>query len=495
MGFFDFFNKRTIAKPASAVVSTEELKEQLFESIDRNHLVEFETLCQENEAEILESFAEWKKTPEEIRTDKDAVRQYAYRLMVIASHFQKQRNRGELLTMLTGIDDSQYSRQWQEQLGHCQMLMQRQLQFSEALPLLEKCLDLSSGVSGAGVDKFLPLTLGFIGECHFQLGEMEKAAEFVERALQCTNMQGDWEASSAYMSNLFEIYRYLGNQEKAIECAQTMAEKAFDRGELVTASNWRHHSRALSQGEPLHRIVVKIGDEIFELDEIPKVYGERVEFIFVRNRLELVLCSQKCYEGRELTQQGKYDEALEAFEAAAKFDKYSPQPSYMSGNMKLAGRRYEEAISDLEKVEQLCPGFESSRSDLWLAKQLLNKDMEHDACMVVYEVNNEATPIEQRMQICADSIKKYPNFAEAYWRMGKLLVEKHDATEALEMFKKGAELAQENDVKSRLLRDAGILSSDEQEKRRYFAESIAIENGNPLAQAMSRYMLRQLDAD
>lgn len=498
MGFFNFLTKKAESKqgkPATAVAGGDDLRKQLFEIIDRNHLTEFELFCVEYENDILRSFASWKKTPEEIQTDKEAVRKYAYCLMVIASYFQKQRNRGELLTMLTGIDDSQYSRQWQEQLGQCQHMMQKELRFQEALPLLEQCLDLASGVSGAGVDKFLPLTLGFIGECNFQLNQMDKAHEFVERALQTTSMQGDYDASMAYLANLYEISRYSANYDAAIKYAKDAAERAYDRGELVTASNWRHHARAVEKGEPLYRIVLKIGDEYFELDEIPKVHGERVEFIFVRNRIELVLCSQKCFQGREVTSQGDYDQAVRLFDEAKLLDPWSQQPLYMAGNIKLAGRRYAEALEDLKKVEELCPGFETTRADLWLAEQLASGKMEHDACKAVYETNNEEIPLLERVAFCYELIEKYPHFGECYWRLGKMLIEKEEPEVAVEVFKKGIELGDEQDVLSRLYRDLAILTQEDGAKRELFQKSAALEKGNTLAQAMSLYMLRQMDPD
>jgi tetratricopeptide (TPR) repeat protein len=374
-------------------------------------------------------------------------------------------------------------------------MMQKQLQFAEALPMLEQCLELASGVSGAGVDKFLPLTLGFIGECYFQLNQMDKAKEYVERALQTTTLQGDHDASMAYLANLYEISRYSGKYDLSIKYAQDAADRSYDRGELVTASNWRHHARAVEKGEPLYRIVLKIGDEYFELDEIPKVHGERVEFIFVRNRIELVLCSQKCYEGRELTAQGDYDQAIKVFEEAKLFDPYSPQPYYMAGNIKLAGRRYAEAVEDLKKCEELCPGFESARADLWLAEQLAAGKMEHDSCKVAYETNNEEIPLLERVAFCYELADKYPNFGECYWRLGKMLIEKEEAEVAVEVFKRGIELSEEQDVLSRLYRDLAILTQDEQLKREYFSKSASFEKGNTLGQAMSLYMLRQMDPE
>ena len=498
MGFLDFLTNKKSAekKPAvsAATLNSEELRKATFDCIDRNHFTEFELLCQEQEKAIIACFPQWKRAPEEVQKDKDAMKKYAYCLMIIASYFQKGRNYGGLMTQLTGIDDSEYSQKWQQQLGQAKALMQQELKFNEAIPILEQCLELASGVSGAGVDRFLPLTQGFLGECYFQRGEMDKAATWVERALQTTTMQEDYESSIAYLQNLYEINRWRGQPQEAAKHAKEIAERAYNRGELVTSSNWRHMERSAAN-EPLHRVVLKIGDELFELDEIPKVSGERVEFTFVRNRIELVWCSQKCYEGRELTQEGKYDEALEKFEEAIAFDKYSPQPKYMSGNIKLAGRRYEEAIADLEVVEQLCPGFETSRSDLWLAKQLHENKMEHDACMAVFESNNQEIPVEERIETCRKLAAKYPQYAEAYWRTGKMLVETQRPEEAMEEFKKGVENADDPDVRSRLLRDIAILSKDEADKRKYFSEAIAVENGNCLAQAMSRYLLRQLDKE
>ena len=119
--------------------------------------------------------------------------------------------------------------------------------------------------------------------------------------------------------------------------------------------------------------------------------------------------------------------------------------------------------------------------------------MEHDACMAVFEANNDAVPIEQRIKICEDLIAKYPNFAEAFWRIGKMQVESHRAGEALETFKKGLAVADDNDLRSRLLRDIAVLSNDEDDKRKYLQEAIEVPKGNVLAQAMCIYMLKQLD--
>lgn len=494
MGLLDFFKKGTTTKPATTV-NAEELKNQIFECIYANTLVEFENLCHENEQEIIRLFPGWRRPPEEVQADKDAMRKYSYCLMVLASYFQRQLNNGELMTMLTGIDDSENSRKWQEKLGYCRALMQQELKFDEAIPLLEECLEMSGNLSGACVDKFLPLTQGFLGECYFHKNQPAKASGHVEEALQYSNMQGDWEATVAYSSNLFEIHRYMGDNLKAAEYAEAIADKAFDRGELITASNWRHHARAARAGEPLYRISLKIGEELFELDEIPKVHEERVEFMFVRNRMELVLCSQKCHEARDHAQKGEYDKALEILEEAAGCDNYSPLPYYLSGEIKLAGRRYADSIKDFEKVEELCPGFETSRSDLWLARQLNNNSMQHDACMAVFEAGNDAVPVEQRIKLCQDLIAKYPKFAEAYWRTGKMFVESQKPEEALDHFQRGLAVVEDEDLRSRFLRDVAVLTKDETEKRKLLESAITVPNGNLLAKAMCIYMLKQREPE
>jgi tetratricopeptide (TPR) repeat protein len=496
MGFFDFFNKRTIAKPASAsVISSDELKDQLFDCIYMNKLVEFEHLCHEHEADILRFFPEWKRPPEEMQTDKEAIRKYSYCLMIIASNFQKQHNNGELMTMLTGIDDSEQSRVWQEQLGKSRTLMQQQLNFDEAIPILENCLDISENVSGAVIDKFLPLTLGFLGECYFHKNQPARAAEYVERALQLTTMQGDYDASFAYRSNLFEICRYMGDSEKAARYAQEIADKAYDRGDLVAASNWRHNARSVAAGEPPYRIVVRIGEELFEMNEIPKIQEERVEFIFTRNRMELVLCTQKCSEASQAAGAGEFDKALKILEEAVSFDPYSPHPLFLSGQIKLAGKQYAEAVADLEKVEKLCPGFESSRCFLWLARLLEKNAVQHDACMVIFEASNDATALEDRLKMCRELLAKYPKYGEVFWRTGKMLVESEKNDEALTVFKQGLAVAADPDLRSRLLRDIAVLTTDEEEKVKYLKDTVAVQDGNALAQAMAAYMLRQREPE
>lgn len=495
MGILDFFSKKPQQTKPVAVQSVEELRKQLFEAIERNHMVEFEMLCADNPDVIARHFAQWKKAPDEIRNDKDLFKKYAYCLMIIASHFQKQRNNPELMTMLTGIDDSELSRSWQADLGQAQQMMQ-QLQLDEAIPILQGCLDRVQGVSGAGVEKFLPLTLGFLGECHFHSNRMDKAEEFMERAYQHCSMSGDVDACLAYRSNMYEIYRHTGNLEKAMECAKEIGEKQYERGELVQASNWREQVKALKKGEPLHRVVVRIAEETFELEDLPKVEGEKVEFVLNRNRIELVRCTQKCFEGRDLAQKGDFDGALVALEEASKLDPYSPQPHFLSGAINLAGRRYAEAIASFEKVEELCPGFETSRSDLWLAKQLAEGKMEHDACMVAFEVNNSEVPAEQRINILNVLIDKYPNFGECYYKLGKIYAEANMRDEALAAWHKGLELAtDEMDLRSRLLRDLAIVSEDMADKKKYLNELIAIENGNVLAHGMAHFMMRQISDD
>ena len=497
MGFLDFFSKKEKqqeTKPV-AVENIEELKKQLFESIDRNHMTEFEHLCTDNAQHILKAFPSWKTPPAEIKNDKDLFKKYAYCLMIIASYFQKQMGRSELMTMLTGIDDSEMTRNWQNDLGQAQQLMQ-QLQLAEAKPILQGCLDRAEGVSGAGVDKFLPLTMGFLGECHFHSNEMDKAAEYMEKAFQLCSLSGDVDAALAYRSNLYEIYRYSGQLDRALESAEYIAQKQYDRGELVQSSNWREQGRAVKAGEPNHRVVVRIAEELFELGEIPKVEGEKVEFVLTRNRIELMRCTHTCFEARELAQQGDFEAAIAKLGEAMAYDEYSPQPHFLAGAICLAGRRYEDAIKCFESVQSLCPGYETTTSDLWLARQLHEGTMEHDACMMSFEVNNPETPIEERLQMCQDLIAKYPHFTEAYYKLGRLLAEAGNKDGARDIWLKGLQTQSgEDDAYSRIFRDLALITDSPEEKKTFLEQCISKENGNPLAHAMAKFMLRQLAKD
>lgn len=492
MGIFDLFKKKEKG-PAAVGSSNDELKNELLDAIKRNHLTEFEMLCRQNEARIVKSFPQWRKTPEEFRNNPEAAQLYVNCLMIMANYFSRELNRDELRQVLSGVDNSELTQQWQEALAKTRKMME-ELNVQEAIPILEEYANKASENSGMAVATLLPLTLGHLGECYFQVGEPEKAVEPTRRAMELVNQQGDLDATVAYLRNLYEIHRYLGDGKTAAGFAKKIAEKLYDDGKLVLASNWKHQSRAVEAGEPLLRVVLKIGDELFELDEIPVVKSEKVEFITMRNRFELRTATALCEKGKKLAEEGKLDAALAAFEGSALLDKFAPVPHYFMAAIKMHQMNLPEAVQAYERTEALAPGFESCRSELWLARKIAAGEIDYDVYRAVVQLHSDA-PVEQRMIVAEQLEQKHPQFAEGLYHRGKLLASSGRVAEAVAVWKRALEVAEEPDVKTRLCGDLSMTMNTRAEKLEYVRKGRDILNGNLIATAMCSYVVVQLESE
>ena len=106
--------------------------------------------------------------------------------------------------------------QAQRALGQAQQLM-GQSRFGDARQVLSGALAQARGLTGPGADRLLPITYGKLGECCFQVGDVAAAVEPTTTALRLCEEQRDVEGVLAYLGNLFEIYRYLGQAAPAGE--------------------------------------------------------------------------------------------------------------------------------------------------------------------------------------------------------------------------------------------------------------------------------------
>lgn len=490
MGIFDLFKKKDKTQDSEDI--DEELRNELFDAIKRNHLTEFELLCRQNEKRILTSFNHWKKTPDEYKRDPEQAQLYLNCLIIMANYFARELKRNELHQILSGIDNSEFSKQWQEAMVQTRKLME-ELRVAEAIPILLEYADKAKGLSGPTVSSLLPLTLGHLGECYFQNGQAREAVEPTSRAMKMAGEQGDPDATIAYLRNLYEIHRYLGEGEIAAGYARQIADKLYDVGNLFLASNWRHQARAVEKGEQLLRVVIKVGDELFELDEIPVTKTEKVEFVFMRNRYELRTASRLCEQGKAKAEEGKADEAIPFFEQAAQLDKYNPTPHYFIAAVRMHQQKVEQAITAYETTESLAPGFESCRSELWLARQIVSGKLDLDSYGAILRTVNDGAPAEERMALINQLEQKYPEFTEVFYQKGKLLAVSGNRTEALKVWSEALNSADDADVKTRLLADMALLTEDKEEKLKIVAQGKDIENGNLVATAMCQYLWVQLE--
>ncbi len=490
MGIFDLFKKKE--KGQGVETAKDELKDELLDAIKRNHLTEFEMLCRQNESRIIKSFPQWRKTPDEFRSNQEEAQLYVNCLMIMANYFARELKRSDLHEILSGIDNSAETQKWQEALATTRKLME-ELKVQEAIPLLEEHAQRATEMSGMSVATLLPLTLGQLGECYFQAGQAEKAVSPTRRAMEMVSQQGDLDSTIAYLRNLYEIHRYLGDGKAAAEFARQIATKLYDDGKLILASNWKHQARAVEAGEPLLRVVLKIGEELFELNEIPAVKSEKVEFIFMRNRFELRSAMSLCEQGKKLAEEGKSDEAVLLFEQAASLDKFHPLPHYFIAAIRMHQRRVPEAVQAYEKTEELAPGFESCRSELWLARKIAAGEYQHDAYTTILQVVNDSTSVEQRLALVDQLQKKYPTFGECLYQQGKLLVMSKQRDEAVTTWRQALEAVDDPDAKTRLYADLSLCMNTRAEKLSCVKAGREIVNGNLIANAMCHYVTAQLE--
>jgi tetratricopeptide (TPR) repeat protein len=254
MGLFDRFRR----------LSSEQLRERLF-SASGDELVR---LCQEHQKAVAEHFAAWQKVPDDVRSDPQRLAHYAQGLIGVAQCFAQALGDPSLLERLQGGASNPLAK-WQRGLNEARVLLDTG-RFAEAIPLLEAMLEAGEAMQGNGVDRLLPYTLEFLGEARFHSGDVGRVVELFERALAIAQ---DVEGRLACLSNLFEVHRYLGDIERAAQCAEQQA--TLLSGAAAEAA--RKTAARVRAGEPLLRVVLQVGEQRFEQDEGPT--GVNVRFL------------------------------------------------------------------------------------------------------------------------------------------------------------------------------------------------------------------------
>jgi tetratricopeptide (TPR) repeat protein len=367
VGLFDFL----FGSHPPVFFDPDELRRRLIDTAwsgDPQHL---EELCKANRAAILEHFASWQTVPPELRGDAEGTRRYVEGLIQVAELFAQRLGRPQLLQGLLGDAESNPLARWQGQLDQARQLM-AQLRYLEARQLLTDLLIDVRGLEGSGVERYLPTTLGLLAECCYQGREAEKGVPHLEQALALCRQSGDADGVIAYLGNLYEVHRYLGRPEPAAEYAERLAA-ALGTRHHPAAARWRRQAALVRTGEPLNRVVALVGEERFELDELRLAEGQRVQFVFERNRLTLRPATEHARRGDELGQAGRYHEALAAFDEAAAADPFDPHARYLRAFTLLHLERYAEAVDGYQETERLAPGWFHCRADLWLAEQLAGR--------------------------------------------------------------------------------------------------------------------------
>ncbi|MGI5240793.1 hypothetical protein [Dactylosporangium sp. CA-139066] len=464
-----------------------ELREALFDAVTRGDERRMQQLCTANRDAIRREFPSWTRVPVELRNDPAAVQRYGNGLIGLAQFFAARLGDPSLMNALSGPDDDDNPLvAWQQALRRARGLM-GEARFGEARALLSQALEPVRGLQGPGVDRLMPITLGMLGECCFQLGDAGAAVEPSTAALRLCEANRDLEGVLAYLGNLFEIRRYLGQCAEAAAVAERYAEVLASAGQ--PAHEWRRRAAATRAGEPANRVVVVVGGRHRELGDPGDISGP-VEFVYQRNRLTLEPARRRTADGERLGGEGRHAEALEAFRDAARLDAFDPHPRYLAGLALLQLGRYAEAAAEYEATERLAPGWFHCRTDLWLARELARGAIAPELYPMLYVLEDAPAPPAEKVRIADAALRSAPGLAPLHLFRGQALAALGNAAEAEAAYRAGLGCAAEPDLRSRLLVALGTLTRSAQERTAALSEAAALPGGNLVAAAMATVALR-----
>jgi tetratricopeptide (TPR) repeat protein len=481
VGLFDSL----FGKADKPITDPEQLRHALFAAAgDAQRL---ERLARTNQSAVLEHFRSWQRVPEAIRSDPAAVQGYVQAMIAIAQLFATKLGHPELMEALSGPPDSNPLTRWQSALRQAREHIEA-LRYPEAQAILTDALIDSRGLSGSGVDSYLPITHGFLGECHFHAGALDKAIPHFEQALSLCEKTGDVEGIAAYLGSLFEAHRYAAHAEPAAGYGERMAALLESQGAGQDAARWRTRARIVRAGEPLNRLVAVVDGATFELDELRLSGDARVQFNFERNRITLRPAVVHTSRGEELGSAGQHEEALAAFREAAAADAFDPNCRYQEAFTLLHLGRYADGADGYRRVEELAPGWFQCRADLWLAEQLALGHLDHADFVALHLLEDASESPEEKVTLAQKLLARRPGLAPAQLLLAKNLARLGREADAMQALRAGLATNPEPDVRTRLLVNLAALTEDATERARLCREAVAL-NGNLVSAASAALML------
>jgi tetratricopeptide (TPR) repeat protein len=480
VGLFD----RLFGTPDPPIDDPERLRAELFAAARAGDARRLERLARANQAAVLAHFHTWQKVPDAVRADPAAVQPYVGSMIALAELFANRLGRPELMNARIGTPASNSLLRWQEALGKARRLLD-ELRYDEARPLLTDTLIDARGQTGTGVDRYLPITQGYLAEAYFHSGRATEAVPHLEHALAACEPVGDADGVIAYLGSLFEAHRYLGQPAEAAGYADRLAAVSPER----EAARWRTRARIARAGEPLNRVVAVVDGATFEVEEVRPAKGLHVQFVFERNRITLRPAVVGAERGERLGQAGQYDEALAALEEAAAADPFDPHARYLGAFTLLHLGRYAEAADRYREVEELAPGWFHCRADAWLADRLAAGQFDQADFLALAALDDGPEAPKEKVALADRLVARRPDLPGAHLHRAKALARSGREADARAALEAGLAADPDPDVRTRLLAELAVLSDEPAVRAARFREAVAL-NGNLTAAASAALALR-----
>jgi tetratricopeptide (TPR) repeat protein len=472
----------------------ENLRETLFAAIRASDWPRLAELCQLHHDEILRQFPEWKTAPQSIRGDPSAIQQFGHCLGTLADFFARARGEPELMQQLIGPEDANPICQWDQKLQQALKLME-EVRYQEVIPLMTGLLDELQHFQGDILGDYLAKAQGHLGCSYFHTGRPAQAREPLVQALTLCRQRGDVEGHHIYLSNLFELHRYLGEPGPAADRAEELADGLAKQGRHPTAAWCRRQAVIVRAGEPLLRLVAEWNGGRSEMDEIVLRPELSVNFAFYRNRITLAPSRQCQSQAKQSWARGQAMETLQSLLAAIEADRFDPDPFYQMGVVLLYSRMYPQAVSCFQKAEELAPGWFFCRRYLWLAQQLEQGKLDHDTFLTLQQLDEDpqVRAPDAKVSLARDALARTPRVAWLHLCLGSNLKVLNQPREAEAAFRGGLDCADDPDVKSCLMLELAILQERSSALRAQLLTEVRNLNGNLPATASANLALK-LDA-
>lgn len=368
------------------------------------------------------------------------------------------------------------------------------LEFERALTHLTEVARKLPGSSDVAARLLRGQVVEKMATCHLESGRAAVAVPLFEQAIGLHQEARNEEGLLSSLRSLYEAHRYLGQgaeaADVALECASAI-ERGFasDRSaSMARARRLRKLAEIVRRGEPPNRVVLEIGREFIELDEIPPVLESSVHFIFHRDRMCLARANALMKRGRELASEGALEEALLLLREASHVDPHAAGPLHVRAATLMYLQRVSEALACYDQLEALAPGWHNCRAERWLAAEIAAGRIPQGAFDQLATLEDGSVSAEAQVRLARQGIREAPGAPAFHLYLGIYLERLGQEDEARRAIAEGLEQAREPDLRSRLLVQFAHLNPSSLEREARLHQAMA-PGGNLAAAAMAALLL------
>jgi CHAT domain-containing protein/tetratricopeptide (TPR) repeat protein len=193
-------------------------------------------VCEQHRDSILTYFGDWRKAPEAIRDNPQALERYAHTLITVAAHFADKLGNPTLMQMLMPDQDNPFQ-QWREMVEAIDEVKARG-NYEEALEGMAAVMELTSKIQGPGAASLFAHTYGRYGELYYRVGDFEHSRVYNELALKACFEAGDTEGVLIYIKNLYEVASVSEDHREMEKWSAIGIQTSIDLGQHAEASEW-----------------------------------------------------------------------------------------------------------------------------------------------------------------------------------------------------------------------------------------------------------------